>query len=134
MYTTLQFFTQLFKKVFTIGSDAQKIEVNQMIDETFVSTLLEMHETQFVSRVKNLGYTITDDTPKSNIIFFVCYKTACSLILGQYTQLPQGSTLKSIEEMAKNYEALALQDVNLVVQQVPIAGFTVSMNSQNIRP
>lgn len=128
------FFKQLFARTFNIGTDSVTISNNQMIDETFVTTLLNMHETQFISRIKNMGYGINEDTPTSNIIFYICYNTATQLILGQYSNMNSESILPLILEKTKEYEALALKDVNLIVQQIPIGAMSVKIPTQSLLP
>lgn len=131
---SITFFMQLFNKIFDIGTNADKISSKQQIAQTFVEELIAMNLEQFISKIKSDGYTITPETPTANIKFFVCYITAEQLILGQYTELPEGTTLKDIVRLADEYRALALNDVNSIVQQKPITGFVVQARREVIRP
>ncbi len=133
MLVTIDFFKQLFNKTFDIGSDTNKIANKQQIDESFVETLLGMNENQFLTLIKNSGYDV-DNSPKENIIFFICYKTAEQLILGQNAMLPDSSTLKEIARKSAEYEAIIMNNVNKVVQNVPIVGCSIPLPKENLQP
>ncbi|MGL4897156.1 MAG: hypothetical protein ACRC31_01820 [Cetobacterium sp.] len=134
MLVTIDFFKSLFKKTFNIGTDQNKIDNNQQIDEAYVIELLAMNETQFIQRIKNMGYAITDTTATTNIIFYICYKTAELLILGNYTMVKGETTIDYIIKKSIEFENLALQDLNQVVQNIPIGGYTITVPKENLCP